>query len=79
MCCFNTNFDTSAGDLGRFIVVHDTERDYGTGANYGYEHLDATFKHMTEFRRARPYTKVYSNIEPFPVEQCDAEWDRLIP
>lgn len=60
----------------RFIVAHDSERDHGTGANYQYELAEPHFKYVTEFRRARPYTKIFSNVEPFVIEDCDKEWDR---
>lgn len=60
----------------RFIVAHDSERDHGTGANYEYELAEPHFKYVTEFRRARPYTKIFSNFEPLVIEKCDQEWDR---
>lgn len=58
-----------------FIVCHDSERDYGTGANYRYEEITPEFKYVTEWRRYRPYTLVLSNEEPFPIEECDKVWD----
>jgi hypothetical protein len=62
--------------FARFIVVHDTERDHGSGANYGYEQADKVFKYVSEFRRARPYTKVYSDFEEFKIEECDKVWEQ---
>lgn len=56
------------------IVAHDSERDYGAGGEYGYEHVTPLFKHVAEFRRFRPYTLVLSDERPFNVESCDLEW-----
>ena len=61
-------------DRARFIIAHDSERDWASGANYGYERVKPMFKHVTEFRRWRPYTLVLSNFQPFPIEACDREW-----
>jgi len=58
----------------RFIVVHDTETDYATGANYGYEPVLATFAYRSDFRRYRPYTTIVSDEAPFPIEECDRAW-----
>ncbi len=58
-----------------FIVAHDSERDYGTGANYEYEKIRPLFKHVTEWRRFRPYTLILSDIEPFEIAECDKVWD----
>jgi hypothetical protein len=57
-----------------FIVAHDSERDHGTGANYEYEKVTPLFKHVSEFRRFRPYTLVLSNSEPFEIEETDKVW-----
>jgi hypothetical protein len=58
----------------QFVVVHDTETDYGTGADYKYEPEFALYKHRVDFRRFRPYTTVVSNFEAFEVEECDKNW-----
>lgn len=57
-----------------FILAHDSERDWATGANYGYEKVRPLFKYVSEFRRWRPYTLILSNFEPFEIEQCDRKW-----
>lgn len=61
-------------DRAQFIIAHDSERDWGTGANYGYERVRPMFKYVSEFRRWRPYTLVLSNYEKFEVEECDRKW-----
>jgi hypothetical protein len=58
----------------RFIVTHDTETDYATGANYKYEPVFGLFKYRAEFRRWRPYTTVLSDDEPFEIDECDRVW-----
>ncbi len=58
-----------------FIVAHDSERDHGTGANYEYEKIRPLFKHVTEFRRFRPYTLILSNVEEFKVDPTDQTWE----
>lgn len=58
----------------RYIVVHDTETDYATGANYKYEPVFARFKHRQDFRRWRPYTTVLSDEAPFDIDECDRIW-----
>lgn len=57
-----------------FIVAHDSERDYNTGANYMYEKVTPLFKYVSEWRRYRPYTLILSNVEPFEIEECDKIW-----
>lgn len=57
-----------------FIVAHDSERDYNTGANYMYERVTPLFKYVSEWRRYRPYTLILSNVEPFVIEECDKVW-----
>lgn len=59
------------------IVAHDSERDYGTGANYMYEKVTPLFKYVSEFRRFRPYTLIMSNVEPFHIEEVDRTWTPL--
>lgn len=58
----------------RFIVVHDTETDYNTGADYKYEPIFSKFKYRADFRRFRPYTTVVSDFEAFRIEECDRIW-----
>lgn len=58
----------------RFIVAHDSEKDYAAGGNYGYEHVIKNFKFSSEFRRWRPYTLVLSDYEPFEIAECDRIW-----
>jgi len=59
-------------DLATFIVVHDTETDYATGANYGYEPVFSRFKFRTDYRRYRPYTTVVSNFRKLGLN--DRQW-----
>lgn len=61
-------------DRTRYVIAHDSERDWASGANYGYERVKPMFKHVTEFRRWRPYTLVLSNFQPFPIEERDRRW-----
>jgi len=61
-------------DRARFIIAHDSERDWGTGANYRYETVKPMFKYVTEFRRWRPYTLILSNLQPFEIDECDRTW-----
>ena len=61
-------------DEARFILAHDSERDWGTGAYYEYEKAKPLFKHVSEFRRWRPYTLILSNSQPFEIDQCDQVW-----
>lgn len=61
-------------DEARFIVAHDSERDWGTGANYEYEKVKPLFRYVSEFRRWRPYTLVLSNMQPFDIDDCDQVW-----
>lgn len=63
----------------KFIVAHDSERDHGTGANYEYERADGQFNYITEFRRARPYTKILSHFQKFEIEKCDQVWEHGNP
>ena len=58
----------------RYIIAHDSERDWETGANYLYETVTPLFKHVTEFRRFRPYTLILSDQAPFEIEPCDRDW-----
>lgn len=60
-----------------FVVAHDSERDWGTGANYEYEKVKPLFKYVSEFQRWRPYTLVLSDHEPFEMEECDRTWTPL--
>jgi hypothetical protein len=59
----------------RWIICHDSERDYGTGANYMYEKVTPNFKHVSEWRRCRPYTFILSDYAAFPVADCDRIWE----
>lgn len=56
------------------LVVHDSETDYNTGADYKYDRIMGLFKYVSEFRRFRPYTLILSNTEPFEIEPVDKEW-----
>ena len=59
----------------QLIVVHDTETDYATGADYQLEPVFATFRHRVDYCRYRPYTTVLSMTQAFPVGECDRVWD----
>lgn len=56
------------------IVAHDSERDYNVGADYKYERVKPLFKHVSEWRRFRPYTLILSDTIPFLIEECDQRW-----
>lgn len=58
----------------RFLVIHDTERDHGSAADYKYEQHFGLFQYRTEMRRFRPYTMVLSNVQEFVIEPCDRTW-----
>jgi hypothetical protein len=62
-------------DHADLILAHDSERDHGTGANYGYEKVTPLFRYVSEFRRARPYTLIMSNFIPFHMPEVDKVWD----
>ena len=62
-----------------FIVAHDSERDYDTGANYKYEEVIPLFKYVSEWKRVRPYTLILSDEQPFPIEPCDTKWNPKDP
>jgi len=49
------------GASARYVVVHDTETDYGTAADYKYEPAFKKFKYRWDYKRYRPYTTVVSN------------------
>lgn len=57
-----------------FIVAHDSERDYDTGANYKYELVTSLFRYVSEWRRYRPYTLILSDVETFEIKECDRVW-----
>ena len=53
-----------------FIVCHDTEADFPPAAgNYGWRHLEGVFKHKTVCGLWRPWTTVYSDVQPFAMEE----------
>lgn len=62
-------------DRADLIIAHDSERDYGTGANYGYEKIRPLFHHVSEWRRYRPYTLILSNFKEFHIEVADRVWN----
>lgn len=53
----------------RLIVVHDTETDFGTGADYKYEPEFQRFAFRTDYKRVRPYTTVVSDFEKLELNQ----------
>lgn len=56
-----------------FIVAHDGEADEpGGGGNYRWRDLNGVFKYRTIMKRMRPWTIIYSDLEPFPLEPVDA-------
>ena len=57
------------------IVAHDSERDYGSGADYKYEEIRPLFKFVSEWKRYRPYTLLLSDVAEFHIEGCDLVWD----
>lgn len=57
-----------------WIVAHDSERDYGTGANYGYEKVKPLFKYVSEYRFLRPYTLVLSDYAPYDLDPAEQVW-----
>ena len=59
----------------RWIVCHDSEKDYGSGGNYMYEKILPRFRFVSEWRRCRPYTFVLSDYAAFPIEDCDRKWE----
>ena len=58
----------------KLIVVHDTETDYATGADYKLEPVFKEFSFRSDFRRYRPYTTVVSNFFTFFIEEEDRVW-----
>lgn len=58
----------------RFIVAHDSERDYASGADYKYETIRSSFKYVTEYRFLRPYTLVLSDNEPYTLGPEELKW-----
>ena len=62
-------------EQAQLIVVHDTETDHGTGADYQLEPVFARFPHRSDYKRYRPYTTVVSATLAFPISQCDQQWD----
>ena len=61
-------------DKAIFVVVHDTEKDWGSAADYKYEAVLPEFKHVSEYRYLRPYTVVASDFVPFHLDACEAVW-----
>lgn len=61
-------------DRADLIVVHDSEKDHGSGADYKYEQVIPEFRYVSEFRRFRPYTLVLSNVMDFKIEEVDQLW-----
>ena len=57
-----------------FLVVHDTETDHGTGADYKLEPVFESFQYRSDYRRLRPYTTIVSMTRPFPISECDQSW-----
>lgn len=58
----------------KWILCHDSEKDYGTGANYMYEKILPNFRYVSEWRRCRPYTFILSDEAMFPISECDRIW-----
>ena len=58
----------------RWSVAHDSERDYSTGANYGYEKGKPLFKYVSEYRFLRPYTLVLSDDQPYELDPAELVW-----
>lgn len=57
----------------QWVILHDSETDYGSGGNYMYDRAKPHFKYVTEFRRFRPYTLIMSNVAGFPIETVDQQ------
>lgn len=57
-----------------FVVVHDTEKDWGSGADYKYETVFNRYKYRTDYRFLRPYTTVVSDEREFPVDPSEETW-----
>ncbi len=66
---------TRLKDHATYIVVHDTETDHNTGADYGLEPVFETFLYRSDYCRYRPYTTVVSDARPFPISPCDQTWN----
>ena len=58
----------------KFLVLHDSEKDHGSGANYGYEQVIPLFKYASEYRYLRPYTMVLSDDEEVPLDEMERVW-----
>jgi len=58
----------------RFVVVHDTETDYDTGADYKLEPVFAEFRYRNDYRFLRPYTTVVSDEAPFALSEVETVW-----
>lgn len=54
-----------------FIVIHDSEKDFGCAADYKYESVIPEFRFKYEFRRYRPYTLVLSDFLPIRLPHND--------
>jgi hypothetical protein len=62
-------------DLAEFVVVHDTETDFNTGADYKYEPAFKLYKYRVDYRRVRPYTTVVSQTREIELDQ--SLWQNL--
>jgi hypothetical protein len=58
----------------RYVVVHDTETDYATGADYKYEPEFARYRYRADFRKLRPYTTVVSDFVPLDAPDWEKTW-----
>lgn len=56
------------------VVVHDTEKDWGVGADYKYEAIFSKYKHRADYRFLRPYTTVVSEVMQFPIDPDEETW-----
>jgi len=68
-----TPFVKALKGWAKFWILHDSERDHNSGANYKYEDVIDLFKYVSEYRFLRPYTLVLSDHERVPVDQVESK------
>ena len=61
-------------DKADLVICHDSEKDFGSGADYKYEEVTPLFKYVREFRLFRPYTLILSNTMDFPLSPEEEHW-----
>jgi hypothetical protein len=61
-------------DKCTYVVVHDTETDYATGADYKYEPEFKLYKYRADYRFMRPYTTVVSDDFIFWMDSAERIW-----